>query len=187
MVGFVRMLLLFFLGLVATACGYVESPLPESTAGPDIFLEPHVRIVEDQVSRDATFATLLASHELGNVAYAFVEAMRPVFNPRSLRRGHAYKLIFGADGMFRRFEYHVDEDQYLQVVSVSLNSAAPMFEAFLVDYEKELEQVALEEGMTWSRCRWPKSLRVRSTSTPNSVWGTTSECSSSGSCGKMST
>ena len=144
MVGFVRMLLLFFLGLVATACGYVESSLPESTAGPDIFLEPHVRIVEDQVSRDATFATLLASHELGNVAYAFVEAMRPVFNPRSLRRGHAYKLIFGADGMFRRFEYHVDEDQYLQVVSVSLNSAAPMFEAFLVDYEKELEQVAIQ-------------------------------------------
>ena len=144
MVGFVRMLLLFLLGLVATACGYVESSLPESTGGPDIFLEPHVRIVEDQVSRDATFATLLASHELGNVAYAFVEAMRPVFNPRSLRRGHPYKLVFGADGMFRRFEYHVDEDQYLQVVSVSLNSAVPMFEAFLVDYEKELEQVAIQ-------------------------------------------
>ena len=144
MVGHARVALLITVGLGLAGCGYVESPLPESTVGPDIYLEPFTRVVEDQVSRDATFATLLASHELGNVAYAFVEAMRPVFNPRALRRGHPYKLIFGADGVFRRFEYHVDEDQYLQVVSVSLDSAAPMFEAFLVDYEKELEQVAIQ-------------------------------------------
>ena len=144
MVGHARVALFITVGLGLAGCGYVESPLPESTVSPDIYLEPFTRVVEDQVSRDATFATLLASHELGNVAYAFVEAMRPVFNPRALRRGHPYKLIFGADGVFRRFEYHVDENQYLQVVSVSLDSAAPLFEAFLVDYEKELEQVAIQ-------------------------------------------
>ena len=144
MVGHARVALFITVGLGLAGCGYVESPLPVSTAGPDIYLKPFTRVVEDQVSRDATFATLLASHELGDVAYAFVEAMRPVFNPRALRRGHPYKLVFGADGVFRRFEYHVDEDQYLQVVSVSLDSATPMFEAFLVDYEKELEQVVIQ-------------------------------------------
>ena len=142
MVGTCRAASFPVLGLILSSCAYVELPLPESTAGPDIYLKPNTRIVEDQVSRDATFATLLASHELGDVAYAFVEAMRPVFDPRALRRGHPYKLIYGAQGEFRRFEYHVDEDQYLEVASVSLDS--PVFEAFLVDYEKELEQVAIE-------------------------------------------
>ena len=144
MVGCSRAALFSLFGFFLSACVYVDLPLPESTAGPDIYLKPNTHIVEDQVSRDATFATLLASHELGDVAHAFVEAMRPVFDPRALRRGHPYKLIFGAEGEFRRFEYHVDENQYLEVVSVSLDSAAPVFEAFLVDYEKELEQVAIK-------------------------------------------
>jgi murein DD-endopeptidase MepM/ murein hydrolase activator NlpD len=76
-----------------------------------------------------------------DVAYAFVEAMRPVFDPRRLRSGHPYKLVYGPEGRFRRFEYHVDDDQFLQVASQA--GPAPVFEAVLVDYEKELEQVAM--------------------------------------------
>ena len=58
-----------------------------------------------------------------------------------MRSGHPYKLVYGPNGQFRRFEYQVDEDQFLQVLSES--GPTPVFEAVLVDYEKELEQVAL--------------------------------------------
>ena len=133
---------LLCLGLGLVGCGFAESPLPEATAASDIYFEPDTRVVEDQVPRSATLASLLASHDMaGGVAYAVVEAMRPVFDPRRLRSGHPYKLVYGPDGRFRRFEYHVDEDQFLQVVTQS--GPAPVFEAVLVDYEKELEQVAM--------------------------------------------
>ena len=142
MLGHLRIVPLLFLGLGLVGCGFEVPPLPEATAGPDIYLKPDTRVVEDQVPRNATLASLLASHDMqGHVAYAFVEAMRPVFDPRRLRSGHPYKLVYGPDGRFRRFEYHVDQDQFLQVVSQS--GPAPVFEAVLVDYQKEIEQVAL--------------------------------------------
>ena len=131
----------FILSLGLVGCGYVESPLPEATAGPDVYLKPDIRVVEAQVVRHATFATLLAAHDLSDVAYAFVEAMRPVFDPRSLQTGHPYKLIYDTEGRFRRLENHVDEDQYLQVATKPAANAE--FEAVLVDYEKTREQVAM--------------------------------------------
>jgi murein DD-endopeptidase MepM/ murein hydrolase activator NlpD len=57
-----------------------------------------------------------------------------------LRSGHPYKLVYGPDGRFRRFEYHVDEDQFLQVAG---RPESPVFEAMLIDYEKVREQVAM--------------------------------------------
>ena len=141
MLGRVRIVPLLFVGLGLVGCGF-EEPRPEATAGPDIYLEPDIRVVEDLVPRNATLASLLASHNMaGDAAYALVEAMRPVFDPRRLRSGHPYQLVYGPDGRFRRFEYHVDEDQFLQVINQS--GPVPLFEAVLVDYEKELEQVAM--------------------------------------------
>ena len=132
--------LVLALGLAGCG-GYVEMPLPQDTAGPDIHLKPDTWAVEADVARNDTFATLLADHDLGDVSYAFVEAMRPVFDPRALQIGHPYKLVYGSDDRFRRFEYHVDEDRYLQVVSRP--ESADGFEAVLVDYDKELEYAAL--------------------------------------------
>ena len=129
------------LTLVFAGCGYVETPLPAATGGPDIHLEPDVRVVEAQVGRNATFASLLAAHDLGDAAYAFVEAVRSVFDPRALQIAHPYKLLFKTDGRFQRFEYHVDDDQYLRVVSRPDSEAR--FEAALVDYEKERRQAAM--------------------------------------------
>ena len=135
-----RIVPLLLIGLGLVGCGFEEPPLPEATAGPDIYLKPDTRVVEDQVPRNATLASLLASHDMADVAYAFVEAIRPVFDPRRLRSGHAYKLVYGPDGRFRRFEYHVDDDQFLRVAG---RSASPVFEAVLIDYDKVREQVAM--------------------------------------------
>jgi murein DD-endopeptidase MepM/ murein hydrolase activator NlpD len=132
------------LGLGLVGCGgsaFDEPAPPQAVAGPDIYLEPDTRVVEDSVPRNSTLASLLASQNMpGDAAYAFVEAMRPVFDPRALRSGHPYKFIYGPDGRLRRFEYHVNEDQFLQVANVAQPS---VFEAVLVDYEKTHEQVAM--------------------------------------------
>ena len=135
------------LGLVVGAaaslagCGFEEAPLPEPTGGPDVYLVPDTRVVEDEIPRNATFAGLLAAHDMPNdVAYAFVEAMRPVFDPTDLQRGHAYRMVYGTDGHFRRFEYHVDDDQFLQVAS---GGAPSVFNVVLVDYQKRREQIAM--------------------------------------------
>ena len=135
------------LGLGLVGCGFEEPQLPAATAGPDIHLELDTQIVEDEVGWNATFASLLASHDMANdVAYAFVEAMRPVFDPRRLQVGNPYKLVYGWDGRFRRFEYHVSDDQFLQVAR-RLGSG-PVFEAVLLDYEREREQVAMRGEIT---------------------------------------
>ena len=135
------------LGVVAVAtagvvgCGFTEPPLPEDVGGPDVYLIPDTRVVEDEIPRNATFAGLLASHDMpSDVAYAFVESMRPVFDPTDLQRGHSYRIVYGTDGHFRRFEYHVDDDQFLQVAS---GAAPSVFNATLVDYEKRREHVAM--------------------------------------------
>jgi len=146
MVGRVRIVPLLFLGFGLAGCRFEVPPLPEPTAGPDVYLKADTRVVEDQVSRNATLASLLASHDMaGDVAYAFVEAMRPVFDPRDLRSGHSYKLVYGPDGRFRRFEYHVNDDQFLQVASRAESS---VFDAVLIDYQKVREQVAMRGEIT---------------------------------------
>ena len=146
MLGRVRIVLLLVVGLGLVGCGFEEPPLPEATAGPDIYLKPETRVVEDQVPRNATLASLLASHDMpGDVAYAFVEAMRPVFDPRRLRSGHPYKLVYGPDGQFRRFEYHVDDDRFLLVAG---RPESLVFEAVLIDYEKVRELVAMRGEIT---------------------------------------
>ena len=147
MLGRVRIFpVLLLLGVGLVGCGFEEPPVPEDTAGPDIYLEPDTRVVEDQIPRNATLASLLASHDMpGDVAYAFVEAMRPVFDPRRLRSGHPYKLVYGPDGQFRRFEYHVDDDQFLRVTGRPQSS---VFEAALIDYQKVREQVSMRAEIT---------------------------------------
>ena len=134
------------LGLVVTTaglvgCGFEQPPLPEDTGGPDLYLVPDTRVVEDEIPRNATFAGLLASHDMpSDVAYAFVQSMRPVFDPTDLQRGHPYRMVYGTDGRFRRFEYHVDDDRFLQVAS---GTGPSVFSASLIDYEKRREDVAM--------------------------------------------
>ena len=72
-----------FLLLVVTVglsgCAFKEAPLPEPPSGPDVFLKPDTTVVEDAVPRNATLATLLASHDMpSDLAYQFVEALREV-------------------------------------------------------------------------------------------------------------
>ena len=67
-----------------------------------------------------------------------IEEVRAVFNPRRLRVGHPYRLVFDRDGELRRLEYHVDNDQFLRV-----SNAVQGYAAALVPYVKERGEVAM--------------------------------------------
>ena len=69
------------------------------------------------------------------MAYEFVEAVRAVFDPRRIRVGNPYKLVLGDDGAVRRFEYHIDNDEYLQVDHV--HGSLALFEVERVPYVKD--------------------------------------------------
>ena len=134
-------LLLLAIGTFAAGCAQ-EVPLPPSVGnGSDVFLKVDTRVIEDVVPRRATLAGLLDTHEFdGSFVYQFVEAVRPVFDPRRIRVGNPYKLIVGDDGALRRFEYHIDNDEFLRVDYVT-GTETP-FDAERVPYVKERTEVA---------------------------------------------
>ena len=114
-----------------------EVPLPNAVwNGADIVLKVDTRVIEDVVPRRATLAGLLDTHAFdGTFVYQFVQAVRPVFDPRRIRVGNPYKLTVGNDGVLRRFEYHIDNDEFLRVDYDT--DAAVLFEAERVPYVKE--------------------------------------------------
>ena len=129
--------LLAAVAALASGCAQGDVPLPESFAkGPDIFLKADTHTVEDVVPRRATLATLLGHHEIASdVAYELIEIVRPVFDPRRLRVGNPYKMVLANDGNLRRFEYHIDNDQFLLVNNLPGRDVA--YAAEVVRYEKD--------------------------------------------------
>ena len=129
--------------LLGAACGVAEpAPPAPVTTGTDIFLAPDTRTIERLVPRRATLASLLAAHELdGAVAVELIEAVRSVFDPRRLRVGNPYRLVFVHDETLRRFEYHIDDDQFLRVAN--RGGVEPRFDAELIPYVKERAEIAM--------------------------------------------
>lgn len=126
----------------AAACENVEptvSSRQATTTATDIFLSPDTRTIERFVPRRSTLAGLLEDHSFDRAeAHTFINAVRDVFDPRRLRGGNSYRVVHGDDGSFRRFEYHIDEDQFLRVSEVRGN-----FVASLIPYIKSLDQAVL--------------------------------------------
>lgn len=117
----------------------VRSTVPARAA--DIVLPLLTRKVTGAIPRGATLATLFAQHDLGAVAYPLIEEIRTVFEPRRLRVANPYRLVLGIDDSdLRRFEYHVNEDEFLQVERTENG-----FDATLVPY-RQARTVEVTEG-----------------------------------------
>ncbi len=129
--------------LLAAGCVQPEVPLPSSTStGSDVFLRVDTRTIEDVVPRRATLAGLFGAHAIERrLAHQLVETVRPVFDPRRLRVGNPYKLVVADDGVLRRFEYHIDNDQFLRINHVA--GTAMSYEAEVVPYVKDLTEIAM--------------------------------------------
>ena len=123
----------------APASDPVPVPVAPQPAARDVFLPPETRTVADRVPRRATLASLLDAHGLGGVAVELIDEIRTVFDPRRLRVDNPYRLVVGRDGgHVRRFEYHVDDEQFLRV-----SRAGTGFDADLVPYAQERNEAAL--------------------------------------------
>jgi murein DD-endopeptidase MepM/ murein hydrolase activator NlpD len=100
--------------------------------------------VEALMPRHATLDSLLRAHKLSEELVAeVVTAARAVFDPRQMRAGRPYRMVFTIDGLLREFVYEIDTDRFLRVVSA--DSARPaVLDAAIVPFEKETAIAAID-------------------------------------------
>jgi murein DD-endopeptidase MepM/ murein hydrolase activator NlpD len=135
--------LLVFVPLVALVSSCADEPQIRTTR-PDIVLPSEVQLISAKVPRNATLETLLRAHDLSaDLVSAAVTAARNVFNPRDLRADRPYKLVRSIDGVLREFEYEIDGDRLLRIVSPNQGSPADLRAAVLpIEKETVIEAIA---------------------------------------------
>jgi murein DD-endopeptidase MepM/ murein hydrolase activator NlpD len=129
------------LALLVSACTREETPQQRQRA--DIGLPVETRIIEAVVPKQATLESLLRDHELpAALVQAAIESARAVFDPRHLRADQPYKLVLSIDGLLREFEYQIDADKCLRIVSRD-RTVPDKLEAQVLPYEKEIDVVSI--------------------------------------------
>jgi murein DD-endopeptidase MepM/ murein hydrolase activator NlpD len=128
---------------LAAACAReAAAPLPQPQRA-DPVLPVETRIIQAVVPKQATLETLLRQHQLpAALVQTAIEASRDVFNPRHLRAERPYRLVLSVDGWLKEFEYQIDTDRFLRIVSRD-RSVPEKLDAEVLPYEKEREIVAL--------------------------------------------
>ena len=127
---------------LAAACAR-EAPRPAVHRRADIELKAETVIVEARVPHAATLDSLLRQEQLStDIVQAAIEAARGVFNPRQLRSDRRYRLVRTLDGLLREFEYQIDADRFLRIISRTRERPALLF-AEVLPYEKQTEVVAV--------------------------------------------
>jgi murein DD-endopeptidase MepM/ murein hydrolase activator NlpD len=130
---------IFLATLVAatvTACAR-DAPPPAGRPHPDVNLRLETVTIEARVPRHATLDALLRDQQLvAPIVDAAIAAARPVFDLRQLRTDRPYRLVRSIDGMLREFEYQIDADRFLRIVSRNRQQPA-LLDAEVVPYEKE--------------------------------------------------
>ena len=130
---------IFLATLVAatvTACVRDAPPLADRPH-PDVNLRLETVTIEARVPRHATLDALLRDQQLvAPIVDAAIAAARPVFDLRQLRTDRPYRLVRSIDGMLREFEYQIDADRFLRIVSRNRQQPA-LLDAEVVPYEKE--------------------------------------------------
>ena len=128
-------LLMLAIVTVSPACVAGPSEGRESRAS-DIQLPFDGIVIENRVPLQATLDGLLRAYQVGaEVAHRVVAAARTVFNPRALRAGQPYKLVTSFDGLFRSFEYTINDDRFLRVEGPEGDEPEPL-KAEILTYPK---------------------------------------------------
>jgi murein DD-endopeptidase MepM/ murein hydrolase activator NlpD len=138
------------MGLLVTGCARPGDE-PPRISRPDILLTLDVQRIESRVPRNATLDGLLRQHQLPNaLVHAAVESVRGVFDPRQLRADRPYRLVQSLDGLLREFEYEIDGDRLLRIVSRDRNEPEAL-EAEVLPIEKDLSVTAVRGHIDASR------------------------------------
>jgi len=135
--------LLFAAGVLALASCVRPEPAPRA-AGADVYLPREFETIEAFVPRHATLDSLLRGHQLREqLVNETVSVARGVFDPRQLRADRPYRLVRSLDGWLREFEYQIDGDRFLRIVS--LDRARPeVLDAKILKYDKQTAVVAID-------------------------------------------
>ena len=105
------------LAVLAAACARAVPP-PKTERRPDIELRPETVTIEARVPRYATLDRLLREQQLSApFVEAAIAAASPVFDLRQLRSDRPYRLVRTFDGALREFEYQIDANRFLRIVS----------------------------------------------------------------------
>ena len=116
---------------------------PEPLAPADIRLPLDVETIRARVPRHATLDGLLRQHDLPvALVAAAVDSARAVFDPRDLRADRPYRLVRSLDGWLREFEYEIDGDRLLRIVSRD-RRAPDQLEARVLPIEKTVTVTAI--------------------------------------------
>ncbi len=133
-----------FAALIAASAACAPEPAAPPRPHADILLRPDTITIEARVPRHATLDALLREqHLVEAIADAAVGAARAVFDPRQLRSDRPYRLVRSLDGMLREFEYQIDADRFLRIVSRDRGHPA-LLDAEVVPYEKDTAVVTVQ-------------------------------------------
>jgi murein DD-endopeptidase MepM/ murein hydrolase activator NlpD len=114
--------------------------LPQSR---DVVLPAETQIIEAIVPRRATLDSLLRQHQMSaQLIQSVIESAATVFNLRQLRAERPYRLVLSLDGLLREFEYQIDADRFLRIVSLDRSRPETLL-AQVLPYEKEKSIVAI--------------------------------------------
>jgi murein DD-endopeptidase MepM/ murein hydrolase activator NlpD len=128
---------------VVFLAGCRQAPVPIAPPRSDIHLAVDTETIKTRVPRNATLDRLLRDHAIrDDLVIAIVEAARTSFDPRSLRADHSYRLVRTLDGLLRLFEYEIDADRFLRIVSLDRRSPAAL-NVEVIAYEKHTEVSAV--------------------------------------------
>jgi murein DD-endopeptidase MepM/ murein hydrolase activator NlpD len=130
------------LAVLGAACTRVAPP-PQRERRPDIELRPETVTIEARVPRNATLDRLLREQQLSApIVEAAIAAARSVFDLRQLRSDRPYRLIRTFDGVLREFEYQIDADRFLRIISRHRDQPV-LLDAEVVPYDKHTAVVAV--------------------------------------------
>jgi murein DD-endopeptidase MepM/ murein hydrolase activator NlpD len=128
--------------LLVAACAR-DVPPPSAARRADVVLPVETQVIEALVPRHATLESLLLEHELPlHLVHAAIESARSVFNPRQLRAERPYRLVLSVDGLLREFEYQIDADRFLRIVSRD-RSTPEKLDAEVLPYDKQIAVVGI--------------------------------------------
>jgi murein DD-endopeptidase MepM/ murein hydrolase activator NlpD len=122
---------------IMCACAH-ETPPPAPIARPhDILLTPQSQIIEALVPPHATLDGLLRAHAIpAGLIQAAVRSAASVFDLRRLRENQPYRLVRSLDGLFEEFEYQIDADRFLRIVTPD-RTRPEVLNAVVLPYEKD--------------------------------------------------
>lgn len=99
--------------LVASATQVEQAPIPQ----------PVVDVFSGKIAKGATASTILNKWLSKAEVYQLASATDKAFRLTKIRRGRPYRVVT-TDGEFTRFEYEIDNDQYLSVAKTEDGFAA---------------------------------------------------------------